>query len=371
MGRCLACCAFVVLFASCSQQEADVASPAKSAPSRPAVVQASALAPAPAVAADPFAEEYRAITESLDDSEGDKDVVDAARARAMAIVSKDRNYARAYVLLARCEALHGTGTDESTLADGRERAWRLINRALAIAPEDFEVNMGVAWLAVGEGDLGRAEEALRVAGAARPGDDAPKVVRVAIAHRENDHPKMVRLAREVIAEVDDPFIRFQAYRHLLYAYEGNLHLDEADAVYKEMLKLRPESAWVRGRYSRLLLHRDDVEGAIREGEKALSIRRYPVAVAALVGAYLRKGQEQWDAGLIAESTATVQKVAGLADDSPELMVALGQFYEYAALRGRDASFRRKALGAYRRALELNPRHMEAERSAARLTKYAG
>lgn len=366
MGRCVVCCAVAILVAACSS-EPDATPQAEKAAARPATVQASVVAPA-SLAVDPFAEEYGEITRSLDNWDGDNAVVDQARTRAMAIVSKDREYAPAYILLARCEALAGTGNEESTLPDGRARAWRLLNRALALAPDNFDAHIGAASLATGDGDFDKAEESLRLAGALKPGHAALKSVRVAIANGEEDLPKMVQLAREVLADSQDPFIRFQAYRHLLYAYEGHLHLEEADAVYKELLQLRPESAWVRGGYARLLLHRDDIDGAIREGEKALSIRRYHVAVAALVGAYLRKGQEQWDAGRIAESTATVQKVAALADDSPELMVALGQFYEHAALRARDASFRRKALDAYRRALELNPRHMEAERSAARLAK---
>jgi tetratricopeptide (TPR) repeat protein len=99
----------------------------------------------------------------------------------------------------------------------------------------------------------------------------------------------------------------------------------------------------------------------------VAIRKYKEAEGVLAMAYIRKAQQMWEESQIQQSAAYIEKVRGVAGDNPNLMFALGQFYETAAIRGRDRSMRQKAVEAYRRALELDPKYKEAELALERLS----
>ena len=221
------------------------------------------------------------------------------------------------------------------------------------------------------GDYDIAEESLRTAEQLRPEDPGLNLVRAYIALRQREIQNALQFARKVTANATDADDRADGHRVLALIYQSGLHLDEADASYRELLKLRPDSATAHASYARLLLHRDDVDGAIREAEEALRIRTFPMGKFVLTQAYLRRAQELWDAKRIAESAAFIEKVAAISDEDAEISFALGEFYESAAVRGRDASMRKKALAAYKRALQIDPRNAEAGRAVSRLERSSG
>lgn len=352
----------------------------------PSAGQASAVpkpapAPAPASAAgatadsgtggDPFAADYASIRRQITRFDGDTAKLDEARQRIMDILARDRGYAPAYVALARIEVLEFTD-GEFSQSEVLQRATKLMNHALKLDPNLYDAHRTAAWIAVRSGDYDLAEESLRKAEELKPGHPPAKLLRAWMALQQEEALRAVQLAREVAATTTaDDDDRADAYRLLTLVYESGLHLEEADAAYRKLLELRPDSSLAHGHYAELLLHRDDVDGAIREAEAAANIRKYPQGTSVLARSYLQKAQELWDANRIAESASYIQKVAGLAGDNADLSYALGVFYEGAAVRGRDASMRRKALASYKRALEINPRHIDAERAVHRLARTAG
>lgn len=125
---------------------------------------------------------------------------------------------------------------------------------------------------------------------------------------------------------------------------------------------------MHGNYAGFLLRRDDVDGAIREGEAAVRISPYPLALGTLAQSYLAKARRLWDENRIPESVVLVQKAGALASDNPHVAYALGSFYEGAAIRGKDPSMRAKALTSYKRSLELLPGYEDARQAVARLGK---
>lgn len=357
------------LLAACAEE---AKKPEAAADEKPKVVKASAATLAPPVAAaatDRFASRYEEIRSMLTRWDGDATKIDLARARLKEIVAEDRSYAPAYVGLARCETLGGYDGGVKFESAALDRAEKFVNHAIRLQPESFDAHIERAWIMRYRGDFDLAEESLRRAEELKPGHPEIKLVRAGIAlEQSEDIQGATRLAREVVAQATDDDLRARAYSFLVFMYEAFAHKDEADAAHRELVRLRPQSAWAHGNYAGFLLRRDDVDGAIREGEAALRIRKYKHAEATLARAYLSKAQQLWDESRIQESASYVEKVRVVAGDKPELMFALGQFYEGAAIRGRDASMRKKALESYRRALELDPRHAEAERAVARLER---
>ncbi|MTW11316.1 hypothetical protein GM658_11995 [Pseudoduganella eburnea] len=64
---------------------------------------------------------------------------------------------------------------------------------------------------------------------------------------------------------------------LMAAYERAGHPEMLAAYYKKQLDLDPSSAWNWGNYAGILLHINDVDGAIKYGEESLKIMKYPIA----------------------------------------------------------------------------------------------
>lgn len=364
---CAAAVAFLVVSCSSEKRSPQPVAQADALPKTSLGPKTDAGPPPADPVADPFAEEYIAIRSQITRWDGDTAKLDDAKQRIMGILAKDRDYAPAYVALGRIEALKAHEEGEMK-PEGLDRGTKFVNHALKLDPNLFEAHRTAAWIATVGGDFDIAEESLRKAEALRPGDQGLNLVRAYVALYQEEILKGLDFARSVVADSTDDDDRADAYRVLTILYESGLHLEEADGAYKELLKLRPEWASAHGSYAALLLHRDDVDGAIREAEAAANIRKYPAGKAILARSYLRKAQELWDANKIRESAAFIQKVGSLADDDANVSFALGQFYEGAAIRGRDPSMRKKALASYKRALEIDPRHMEAERAVNRLDK---
>ena len=375
---CIATIAFC-LFSCADKPESPATPAASSAPANASTkVEASAPEPAkPVAATDPFAEEYASIRSQITRWDGDIQRLDNARERILQIIAKDKTYAPAYVALARIELLktyeqeREKEQEQPSQPEGVARAEKFLKHALELDPNSFDAHRTSAWMAMYNGDYDIAEESLRTAEALRPEDPGLDLVRAYIALRQRELQKAVQFARKVTANATDPDDRADGHRILVLIYESGLHLDEADGSFRELLKLRPDSATAHAGYAGLLLQRDDVDGAIREGEEATRIRKFPIAKFILTQAYLRRAQELWDAKKVAESASFVEKVAALSDEDARVSFALGEFYEGAAVRGHDASMRKKALAAYKRALEIDPRNMEAERAVSRLERSSG
>ena len=370
--RCSLCCAAAVLLlaVSCSTESPGPVNQASVAARAPRTAEAPAQN-AGTAATDPFHEEYAALWKRIARWDGDPERLKEPRQQVMAIIGKDRKYAPAYVALARIEAFSGFKSDMTFESEALDRGSKFVSHALKLDASNFDAHCTAALIATLRGDYDVAEESLRRADELKPGHAAVKVIRASIASEQNEPLTAVKLAREVIAESTDDDLRAMAYDRLIEAYVEGSHLEQADAAFKEVLKLRSDSAWIHSTYAFLLLNRDDVDGAVREAEAAAKIRDYPFGKAVLALSYLAKGQQLWDAKKIVESTSFVQKVADLSSDNAHVAFRLGEFYERAAVRSRDASLRKKALASYKRALEINPQNMDAERAVERLERRAG
>lgn len=362
--------ASLLLAASCSDD-----------PPQPRTVASATPAPQPTASAatipaepdrpsfpDPYAADLLKANDLIRDYGGDGRVLQQARESVMSILGKNREYAPAYASLAAIEYkagyLGGTRYDPDALA----RASKFAAHALKLDPNLFEAHYANAMIARYRGDVDASRASLDIAEGLRPDDPRVKLARAGLAEAESNPKEMLRFAREVIEQSKDKRDLAAAYQYVVSAYAGGGHLDQADAAYRELLKVSPDSAWAHGNYARFLLRRDDLDGAIREGERALALMRYPAAMATLAEAYVRKADQMWNAGRVDEASMYVARVASLSGDDPIIAMSLGSYYERAYRRADDKQYRDRAVEAYRRALQLDPNNRQAAKNIARLTQ---
>lgn len=325
-------------------------------------------APAPEPAPDPLEASYLEGKKILQAWGGDGRKLDEARKIFMGLIEKNREYAPAYVGLARVERAAGYRSGWTYDPEALNRAWKLVHHALKVDPQLFDAHVTAAQISIDRRDMDLARSSADQAEELRPGDVRVKLLRAAIAQRDRQPDEMVRIARDVIATSQDGEDRTYAYELLIGYHRMHSEMDAVDAAYKEQLKLQPESAWIHGNYAEFLLSRGSIDPAIAEAEHAIRILPYPIAVGTLAQAYFAKSNELWEAKRYDESAAYVEKVAAIAGDKdPGVSMELGQLLERGAIRSHDPKLRQRAIRAYRKALELDPKNEEAKHAIDRLT----
>ena len=365
---------FLLAFTACTRETQQPAAPPAQPAAQPAVAKAAAVpatpAPATATAAarpnEALLEAYRTALADLRKYQGDPRVLDKARAAFTELVARDRNFAPAYAGLAWTEYYVAYVNNGYSRPEPLRNAWKFASHALKLDPECYDAHVASAYVSMARGDYDLAREALHRAEEIDPSSVRHVLGRAHLAEKEEDIREAVRLAREVVAKGKDPADLRQARRVLITALEGLGHLDEADAEYRATIALDPHGAWTHGNYAGFLLDRNDIDGAIREAEAAVAITPYPIAVDTLARALLQRAHREWNANQIAQAGRTLERVAKLSEGHPSMYVALGSFYETAAVRAKDPAMNARALEWYEKALALMPDNRDLQKVVERL-----
>jgi tetratricopeptide (TPR) repeat protein len=349
------------LLAGCvARREAPVAEPVAPA------MEAERSTATPPADRDPLIKEYLAAKDLIVSYDGDARKLQQARAQLVSILGRNRDYAPAYVGMAMIEYRSGYKTGAGYDPVALDRAAKLVNHALKLDPNLFDAHATAAWISRYRGDLDAARVSLGVADGLKPNDPGLKLTRAELAEVDANPKEMLRFASEVIEQSKDRRQRAAAYHYVIAAYTSGGHIEQAEAAHKELLALVPDSAWAHANYSAFLLRRDDSDAAIREGERAISLSRDPFSVATLARAYIQKADGLWSSGLSAEANAFADRANALSMDNAEAAVLLGTWFERIYRRGDDPAHRDRAIGAYRRALALEPSNERATSGLGRL-----
>lgn len=145
---------------------------------------------------------------------------DAARQALMTILEKKRDYAPAYVGLARCEYVR----DEP---ESLERAWKLVQHALELDSDRIEAHCLAAWVARARDDSEAARRFTESAAALQPHHSEVKLLRAELGLARANLAEMVRFATEVLQQTDDARARAAAYRYLIIAYDAGGQIEAA------------------------------------------------------------------------------------------------------------------------------------------------
>lgn len=231
----------------------------------------------------------------LDSYEGRPEPLEQAKALALEMLELDRNFAPAYVILARKEMTAAFIRGEEYDPEGLKRARKFVDHALKLDPNSHDAHLASAAVWIDEGQLDLAGQELDRAEAIDPGNIRDKTHRLRIARREARRVSQLsepeRLAKEIIAETTDPSALFQAWQALAWIYSSRNEMGLVAESYQQQIKLRPQSAWVHGNYAQVLLRHGRTDEAIKEAEIAVNLMPYGAGLQTLYQAYVTKARE--------------------------------------------------------------------------------
>ncbi len=355
----------MVLF--CAKER--VRPPASVAPSAHVTPVAASPEPGQKVDDPSIAADYQKADHLLESWQGDNRQLDEARKLLLATIERNRDFAPAYDGLARleCDASYVRGEQHED--EGLRRARKFVDHAIKLDPSLPEAYLTLSSVAYLQRDYDAASFALDRAEQLRARPGSVKGLRAKLLYREGDAKQALALAKEVAASPDaSSRERASVYDLMSKIYERMQAMDAADTTYQQRIKSDPNSAWAHGNYADFLLRRGNVDESIVHAERAVRLMPYPLALTALVRAYLAKANQLWDAQQYEAAAGYIDMASTIAGGNADSFYYLGFFYERASKRAHDATLLVRALGAYRKALELNPNHSGARKAVERLER---
>ena len=245
----------------------------------------------------------------------------------------------------------------------------------------------------------RNDDALRAYDEAtrlRPHATPPLLALAAMATRANDHARARELLERALEHTRDEPGRQELLRQLGVAALAQDDFDGARQYYERLVRGARGSVFLRTEFARALSERNQHRRAVEEYQRVLGDLRGDNRVAAPV---LREmGRAQLDAGDANAAIATLERALRLAGQQagvrqeiydtlvdayrrgerlPELaerLVRGGGGFETAELLGRirdELGQETEALAAYRRALSMNPRHIDTRVRVVQLLSRSG
>lgn len=355
-----------VLTAGCSPSEP---SPAPVAEADTAAAPAP-VEEAPAAPAGDLAKDVAEAREILANYGGDGDDLAKAKELLLSVLKRDRDYAPAYVELARLEYKGGYLSGDAYERTRLINAEKFLNHAFSLESDLPNGHLARARVRLYLGELDLAEESLAAAEASGIAKAELDTVRARIAAEYHDVAGAMRLARSVIDdETAHVSLRIEMLQFIApqLAYEG--FRADAQAAYEKVIELEPDHAWGHGNYASFLLGIGEVEAGLRHAERAVEIMPYPVGLRTLARASIMRAEELHREQRFAEAGTLIERmVKKVGDDDPDIHQLLGDYYWSAFFRTSDVAFLDRAIEKYRAALALDPGRKDATRGLERATK---
>lgn len=371
--------AFVVilsalLFSACSKTGrkpalASVARTQKAAP-RPAAATSARAESATPAANDALAADIEKARTILVNYGGDGADLDAAKKIIYGVLERNRDYAPAYVELARLEFLSGYLSGDRFERTQLINADKFVGHAISLDPKLPRAYRVRALIQTYLGEFDGAKDSIATAESLGLPADEVAGVRAEIADEQHDDKTALRLARTVVAsdsasaelkgrmlDVISPILE-----------RGGFRSDAQDALEKAVA-LEPHSAWAHGNLAAFLLRHDDAAGAVDQAERAVAITRYPLAVSVLARAYLARAGQLYDAGQFGEAGRMIERFSkNVGTGHPEPLRMLGDYYYAIFVRTSDPKYLDRAAEQYRASLALDPKQPEVSTALQRVLK---
>lgn len=240
------------------------------------------------------------------------------------VLNKDAKFAPAYVQYAR--VISNLGHQVNNRFDGAALNSQedYLKKAMILEPSyDYAIAM-MGFTKMFQGNLDEAEKYYAHAKEMKSGYPFLKAQMAQLASKRRDYKKSIQLATEGYEEhKSEPKIAAGIITELIFAYErleGN-HNKELEFWQTKRTDLNPSVAWSWGDHARFRLYfLGDYEGAIKYGEKALSLMNYGVARYLVAGAYYKKWAELKDSKAHkTEANEAWNKASNLYPDTTEMI----------------------------------------------------
>lgn len=208
------------------------------------------------------------------------------------VLRKDQKFAPAYVQFARVTSNLGHQVNNQFDGTALQSQEDYLRKALALEPNyDYAIAL-MGYTKMFQGNLDEAEKYYMHA--EKLGSKYPylKAQMAQLSTKRGNYRKAINLATQGYEEnKSDPKTAAGIVNELIFAYErlDGDNIEELEKWQAKRRTLAPEVAWYWGDHARFRLYFiGDYEGAIKYGEKALSLMNYGVGRYILAGAYYKK-----------------------------------------------------------------------------------
>ncbi|MES1988529.1 MAG: hypothetical protein V4440_10965 [Pseudomonadota bacterium] len=228
----------------------------------------------------------------ISDANGQTELNTQALELLKSVLNKNPKFAPAYVQYSR--VISNLGYQVNNKFDGAALSSQedYLKKAINLEPNyDYAIAM-MGFTKMFQGNLDEAEKYYIQAAKMKSGYPWLKSQMAQLATKRGDYKKSIQLATEGYEEHrSEPKIAAGIINELIFAYErmeGN-HNKELEFWQTKRTDLDPSVAWSWGDHAKFRLYfLGDYKGAIKYGEKALSLMDYGVARYIVAGAYYKK-----------------------------------------------------------------------------------
>lgn len=334
------------------------------------VILATCLAIFLSASADEVDEQklYLEAKQLLDDYRGDWSNLNKAQSLLRKILKQNPNSALAYVGLSRLTSKSGYIKSGEYEPGSLKKAQELLNKAIQIDPDLYDAYFHGTFLYIRSNELPIAKQFAKKAYDIDPDSAKTDLLFATIAREEDDYDEVVRRSNAVLSKTTDKTLIHDAHYNLLKIYLRHEQYDLVNAIYLEDIDLFPNDPWLLDAYANFLYCRDDINGAIEYGEKALAIMNFGMAHKHLGRAYYEKGSKfLWEEKSYEQSIDFFAK-AIQHRPTANAYYGLGIAYWHTGHQNRDVSLLKKAEQSLKKAVELDPNHEQAQKQLNDLSR---
>jgi Tfp pilus assembly protein PilF len=348
----------IVVAAGCGKEE-EAAAPAPVQTDTAAEAAAAAKAALESIEADTASARQLIVAYAGDDAD-----LDAAKELLKSVLTRDRDYAPAYLELARLEYRGGyIGGDERHGARV-ENAFKFLKHAVSFGADLPEAHALQARIHLERGEYDLAEVSLEKAELAGVAKEQLDAIRARVAAAYDNEREAVRLAREVVADdAASDVLKFEMLTFIGSRLSKQGFRAEAQEEYERAIEVLPDSAWGYGNLASFLLDHEYVEAGLENAEKAFEINPYPGAVRTLARATVMRSEELYR---LKRNDEAERVISSLERRIPAGTAAvdemLGDYYTRLYDATSSVAYLDKAIEKYRSAVAAEPENTDLART---------
>jgi Tfp pilus assembly protein PilF len=348
----------VFLLGGCSRKE-EAAAPVPVATDTAAAAAAAAKAAREAIESDTA--KARALIVGFTGAEDD---LVAAKDLLKSVLTRDKDYAPAYVELARLEYMSGYSG-----AGDRDRtrvlnAGKFLKHARSLDPEVPGAHQLEAWIHLELGAYDLAEESLDHAELSGVAKEELDPIRARIAGAYDNEREALRLAREIVANEASPSaLKFEMLTFIGSRLAKQGFRAEAQEAYEQAIEQLPDSAWGYANLAAFHLDHDYVEAGLQNAEKAYAITPASGAALTLARASIMRSEQLYRLKKNREAEQVIEQLTSkVPAGNADIDQMLGDHYYSIFEATSAAAWLDKAIEKYRSVLAADPDRPELART---------
>ena len=190
-----------------------------------------------------------------------------------------------------------------------------------------------------------------------------------IAQEEKNYKKAAKIAEGILEKTDTPWVKTACYSYLTRYYKSIKEFNKVHEIYKEVIKINPDSPWALVNYAGFLNLIKEYKQAVLYSTKALQISDFGMA-----HYHLAKGYYGIASKLLYDEKKyndSIEYFTKSIEHNPTFKHAYYGFahaHYQVGYKTKNIPYLKKAKIAYEQTLQIDPKHKQANSELKRLNK---